>query len=68
MTGLMRITGKPAGIIRTVLEVTVVIIGILMGGQFGPGTILLSLTVGPIIGYFLPKVTVRLEPKTRVPH
>ena len=66
MTGLMRVTGKSAGVIRTVLEVTVVIVGILLGGQFGPGTIILSLIVGPIIGFFLPKVTVRLEPKTRI--
>ncbi len=66
MTGLMRVTGKSAGVIRTVLEVTVVIVGILLGGQFGPGTIILSLIVGPIIGFFLPKVTVRLEPKVRI--
>lgn len=62
MTGLMRITGKPAGLIRTVIEVSVVLIGILAGGDFGIGTILLAFTAGPVIGFFLPKLTVRLDP------
>lgn len=60
MTGLMRITGQSAGIIRTALEVTVVLLGIAMGGQFGPGTIIVSLAIGPIIGFLLPRLTVPL--------
>lgn len=63
MTGLMRLTGKPAGLVRTLIEVTVVLLGILLGGQFGPGTIILSLCIGPVVGFFLPKLTVPLKPR-----
>lgn len=62
MTGLTRVTGKPVAIIRTALEVVVVLLGVAMGGQFGPGTIIVSLTVGPLIGFFLPRLTVPLTP------
>ena len=62
MTGLMRITGLSATVVRTALEVTVVVIGIAAGGEFGPGTIALSLLAGPCVGFFLPRVTVPLLP------
>lgn len=63
MTGLMRITGRSAGLIRTIIEVSVVLVGILAGGNFGIGTILLAVTAGPLIGFFLPYVTVQLDPR-----
>ncbi|MDO4916958.1 MAG: hypothetical protein Q3974_05005 [Rothia sp. (in: high G+C Gram-positive bacteria)] len=66
MTGLVRVTGRPVWVIRTALEVSVVLIGILAGGDFGIGTILLAFTAGPLVGFFLPKVTVGLTP--RRPH
>lgn len=68
ITGIMRITGKSAGTVRTVLEVSVVLVGILLGGQFGPGTIVLAFIVGPIIGFFLPKVTIKLHPVAHIKH
>ncbi|MDO4822282.1 MAG: hypothetical protein Q4A03_09680 [Rothia sp. (in: high G+C Gram-positive bacteria)] len=65
MTGLVRVTGRPVWLVRTVLEVTVVAAGIAMGGHFGVGTLLIAFTVGPLIGWFLPYVTVPLTPRPR---
>lgn len=65
MTGLVRVTGRPVWLVRSVLEVSVVLAGIAMGGQFGIGTLLIAFTIGPLIGWFLHKVTVRLTPRTR---
>lgn len=61
MTGLVRITKQPVGLIRTILEVTVVLVGWLLGGTVGIGTILIALTLGSIVQFFLPYVLVVLE-------
>lgn len=53
MTGLHRVTGMPIWITRTALEVTVVLIGWLLGGNVGFGTLLFALTIGPICQVFL---------------
>lgn len=53
MTGLHRVTGFPIWITRTALEVTVVLIGWLLGGNVGLGTLLFALTIGPICQPFL---------------
>ena len=39
MTGFHRLTGRPIWIVRTIIEIVVGIIGILLGGTFGFGTI-----------------------------
>ena len=46
MIALHRITGRRIGVVRTVIEVVVVTVGWLLGGLFGPGTVVVSLTVG----------------------
>ena len=55
MTGVQRITGKPIALIRTVIEITVVFFGWLLGGTAGLGTIIFALGIGPAvaIGIFL---------------
>jgi len=55
MTGVQRITGKPIAPIRTVIEITVVFFGWLLGGTAGLGTIIFALGIGPAvaIGIFL---------------
>lgn len=53
MTGLHRVTGRPIWVVRTALEVTVVAIGWLLGGNVGIGTVAFALLVGPLCQYFM---------------
>lgn len=48
MTGLVRVTGRPVWIIRTSIELTVVVVGFLLGGVVGAGTAAFALGVGPL--------------------
>jgi len=49
MTGLQRVTGVPIGRVRITLEVSVLIIGVILGGTFGFGTILFAVAIGPVV-------------------
>ena len=53
MTGLHRVTGRPIWIVRTVLEGSVVLLGWLLGGTVGVGTVAFALLIGPICQYFM---------------
>ena len=57
MTGLAR-RGLNIGAVRTGLEVSVLAIGWLLGGTVGAGTVAFALSIGPLIGFFLPRLTV----------
>jgi len=48
MTGLSRRTGLSLRVVRTGLEVSVVLIGLLLGGTLGLGTVLYALAIGPL--------------------
>jgi len=61
MTGLARRTGLSLRLVRTGLEVTVVLLGVLLGGVVGLGTLLYALGVGPLTQFFLPWGLVELE-------
>ncbi|MBF4770080.1 hypothetical protein ISU10_20090 [Nocardioides agariphilus] len=54
MTGLARRTGLSLRLVRTALEVTVVLVGVALGGQLGIGTVLFAVTIGPIAQALLP--------------
>jgi uncharacterized membrane protein YczE len=54
MTGLVRRTGLSLRLVRTGLEVGVVLIGLLLGGELGLGTVVFALTIGPIAQALLP--------------
>ena len=54
MTGLARRTGLSLRLVRTLLEVTVVVIGLLLGGVAGLGTVLYALAIGPLTQLMLP--------------
>lgn len=54
MTGLHRRTGRPIWMVRTGIEVAVLIVGVLLGGQFGIGTIAFALLIGPMVNVTLP--------------
>jgi uncharacterized protein len=46
MTGLHHVTGRPVGVIRLVIEVSVLVIGWLLGGTVGIGTAIFALLIG----------------------
>ncbi|MCG7528342.1 hypothetical protein MHW47_28375 [Streptomyces sp. OfavH-34-F] len=53
MTGMHRRTGRSIRLVRTVLEVAVVVSGFLLGGSVGAGTVLYALAIGPLAQVFL---------------
>lgn len=61
MTGLARRTGWSIRRIRTVIEVVVLVIGVLLGGTVGIGTVVFALGVGPATQFFLRYLVVRLD-------
>ncbi len=61
MTGLSRVSGRSIRLVRTSIEVLVVIIGWLLGGTVGLGTVLYAVAIGPLIQLMLPWCTVRLD-------
>lgn len=61
MTGLHHRTGLSLRLIRTGIEVTVLVIGWLLGGVVGVGTVLYALLIGPLVQFFLPGCTVELD-------
>ena len=53
MTGLHERTGRSVRLVRTCLEVTVLLTGIALGGSFGVGTVAYALSIGPLAQFFL---------------
>jgi uncharacterized membrane protein YczE len=60
MTGLSRRTGRSLRLVRTAIEVSVVLIGLVLGGTLGLGTVLYALAIGPLTQLWLPAFTVPL--------
>lgn len=65
MTGLVRRTGWAVWLVRTLIEGGVLLIGFLLGGPVGVGTVLFAFGVGPLIGWFLPRMTRMREARSR---
>lgn len=55
MTGVVE-RGYPLRTVRTVLELTVLVVGWFLGGSVGFGTVLFAVTVGPILHVVLHRV------------
>jgi uncharacterized membrane protein YczE len=53
MTGLHRRTGRSIRLVRTLIEVAVLVTGFLLGGSVGAGTVLYAVTIGPLAQFFL---------------
>ncbi len=53
MTGLHRRYGWSIRRVRTALEVGVLVVGFLLGGTVGIGTVLFAVTIGPLVQLFL---------------
>jgi uncharacterized membrane protein YczE len=58
MTGLVMRTGGSVRLVRTLLEVSVLAAGWLLGGTVGIGTVAYALAIGPLVHVLLPRLTV----------
>lgn len=59
MTGLQQLTNQTISMIRSCIEITVVIIGWFLGGSVGLGTLLFAFLIGPAVAasiYILNKI------------
>ena len=63
MTGLVRRTGRSVRLVRTVIEVTVLVVGFLLGGTVGVGTLLYAFAIGPVAHALLPLLTITPSPE-----
>ncbi|MFD9097263.1 YitT family protein [Streptomyces collinus] len=63
MTGLHRRTGRSLRLMRTAVEVTVVVTGFALGGTIGVGTLLYALSIGPLAQLFLRVFAVPAAPE-----
>ena len=61
MTGLARVTGRSLRLVRTGLEVGVVLVGLLLGGALGVGTVLYAVLIGPLAQAMLPAWVVEVD-------
>ncbi|OIJ32047.1 YitT family protein [Microbacterium sp. LCT-H2] len=66
MTGLVRVTRWPVWLARTVIEGSVLLVGFLLGGPVGVGTVLFAFGVGPLIGWFLPRIERRRRQRSQL--
>jgi len=57
MTGIAR-RGVHIGLARFAIEITVLVIGWMLGGTVGVGTVLFAFGMGPLVAIFLPRLTV----------
>jgi uncharacterized membrane protein YczE len=58
MTGLVRRTGGSVRLVRTSIEVVVVLVGWVLGGTLGLATAAYAIGIGPLVQVFLPRLTV----------
>ena len=65
MTGLVRATGASVRLVRTAIEVAVVVTGFLLGGTLGMITVLYALAIGPLTQLFLPLLSVCVAERGR---
>lgn len=65
MTGLVRRTGRSVRLIRTSIEVTVLVVGWALGGTVGLGTVVYAVSIGPLLHRLLPLLTAPRSPRSR---
>jgi uncharacterized membrane protein YczE len=58
MTGLARRSGRSLRLVRTLMELSVVAVGLVLGGVAGLGTILYAVSIGPISQALMPPLIV----------
>lgn len=67
MTGLVARTGRSVGVVRSTIEITVVVTGWALGGTLGVATAAYALGIGPLVHVLLPRFTVPVGPVPVVP-
>jgi uncharacterized membrane protein YczE len=67
MTGLPRVTGLSIRTTRTIIEVSVLVVGWLLGGTVGVGTLAFAVLIGPLAQFFLRLFTRVLAPEVPAP-
>lgn len=67
MTGLHQRFGLPIWLVRTALEGTVLVLGWLLGGTAGVGTVAFALLIGPLINLALPIFRIPVPRNTPTP-
>ena len=65
--GLVRLTGRSVRLLRSLVEVAVLVAGFILGGTVGGGTVLYAVAIGPLLQMFLPCCEVRLEAVAMTP-
>lgn len=60
MTGLAARTGGSLRLVRVSIELSVLLIGVMLDGTIGVGTVLYALAIGPLVQFFLRFSIVRL--------
>ncbi|HLF59922.1 MAG TPA: hypothetical protein VI980_01925 [Acidimicrobiia bacterium] len=60
MTGIAK-RGHSIRLTRTLIEVTVLALGWALGGTFGWGTVIFAVLIGPLVHFFLPRLTISTE-------
>lgn len=59
--------GHSIRVVRTSIEVCVLVVGYALGGTVGVGTVVFALSIGPLVHLFLPRLTIdRVEPETAI--
>lgn len=66
MTGIAR-RGIPVGAARAAIEVSVLLLGWLLGGTVGVGTLVFAAAIGPIVHVALPRLKMREIPPATPP-
>lgn len=66
MTGLHARTGRPIWLCRAVVEVSVLVVGWLLGGDVGVGTVVFAFGIGPLVGVVLPRLDGSRAPRRPV--
>ena len=56
--------GVRVGVARTAIEITVLTIGWFLGGSVGVGTLVFAVTIGPLVAFFLPRLSLAPVPTT----
>jgi uncharacterized membrane protein YczE len=60
MTGIAK-RGHSIRLTRTLIEVAVLAVGWALGGTFGWGTVIFAVLIGPLVHFFLPRLTISIE-------